>query len=122
MLLVKACAGISQIHGIGLMAQEFIPQGACVWTLTPDFDVLLGKEQLPSLSEITQQQVRSYTYFDETRNAYVLSSDDRFTNHADNPNTRKIGDSAYAVKDIYPDEEITTDYCEWCKENGFLAS
>ncbi|MBI5757401.1 MAG: SET domain-containing protein-lysine N-methyltransferase, partial [Planctomycetales bacterium] len=41
MLLVNASAGTSGIHGIGLIANEFIPAGTVVWVLKPDLDLVL---------------------------------------------------------------------------------
>ncbi|MFN0109272.1 MAG: SET domain-containing protein-lysine N-methyltransferase [Blastocatellia bacterium] len=88
MLLVNAKVGISKIHGLGLIAQEFIPKGTCIWQFQPGFDLMIGETELAKLSITTQKQIRHYAFYDPARLAYVLSGDDdRFTNHSDNPNT-----------------------------------
>lgn len=113
MLLVDASAGLSKLHGIGLIAREFIPRGARIWALKPGFDLLLTEQEVVALSAASQLQVRHYSYFDEKLQKYVLSSDDdRFTNHSDTPNTKDCGDHSEAVADIQPGEEITADYVE----------
>jgi SET domain-containing protein len=113
MLLVRAKAGPSQIHGLGLIAREFIPAGTAVWRFTPRFDVLIRERDMPRLSETARNQVEHYAYFHTDTRTFVLSSDDdRFTNHSYDPNTRPVGDRAVAVRDIRTGEEITSDYSE----------
>lgn len=114
MLLVNATAGPSELHGIGLIAREFIPCGTKIWIINPNFDRLLSEEEFQSLSPVAQQQVKHYAYFCNTQRRYVLSADDdRFTNHSQNPNTKGYGECSIAVRDILPDEEITANYEEY---------
>jgi uncharacterized protein len=114
MLLVNARAGLSDIHGIGLIAQEFIPKGARIWTFKEGFDLVIPKQDLQLLSSAARDQVIWYAYYDYDLEAYILSSDDdRFTNHSENPNTANEDDYTYALIDIYPSTEITWDYREW---------
>jgi hypothetical protein len=49
-LLINAKAGPSLVHGIGLIAQEFIPKGAKVWQFMPEFDLLISEDSLDRLS------------------------------------------------------------------------
>jgi SET domain-containing protein len=117
MLLVDARAGISHIHGIGLIAHEFIPKGTCLWTLRPDFDVLLTEEQIQALPPAAQHQARRYSFYDSSLNCYILASDDsRFCNHSDDPNMLDDDkrEDNFAARDIYPGEELTWDYRPWC--------
>ncbi len=115
MLLVNARVGISNIHGLGLIAQEFIPKGTRIWQFQPGFDLMIGEAELSELSLTAQQQVRHYAFFDPVRRSYVLSGDDdRFTNHSDNSNTLEQGGyDSYAIRDIQPGEEITWNYFGW---------
>ncbi|MFO0878148.1 MAG: SET domain-containing protein [Gemmataceae bacterium] len=120
MLLVNARAGVSRIHGIGLIAREFIPRGASIWEYRPGFDLELPDDLVRILSGPAQEQVFWYAYYDLTQRVYVLSADDdRFTNHADDPNTTNEGKAVtFATRDILPGEEITWDYRPW---GGLLA-
>lgn len=115
MLLVNACASISKIHGIGLIAQEFIPKGTRIWEFREGIDLQFTSEQLNQLSPVSKQQVLQYCDgdYDPELGIYTLSVDDaRFTNHADQPNTvmSEEGRITVATKDIQPGEEITWNY------------
>jgi SET domain-containing protein len=113
MLLVRAKAAASQIHGVGLIAQEFIPAGTIVWKFKPGFDVEIKEKDLDKLSLTAREQVLYYACLNEATRTFVLSSDDdRVTNHSDNPNTRCRDDYTFAVRDIQEGEEITSDYAE----------
>jgi hypothetical protein len=85
-----------------------------VWEPRRGFDLFLSEEEFSALSEPARRQVGWYAYWDPGRRMYVLSADDdRFTNHSDDPNTENVGEATYAVRDIYPGEEITWDYRPW---------
>ncbi len=115
MLLVSAKVGVSKIHGFGLIAEEFIPKGTCIWRFQPGFDLMIGEAEFAALSATTQTQVRHYAFYDPARQAFVLSGDDdRFTNHSDDPNTAEEGGyDSYAKRDIQAGEEITWNYFGW---------
>ena len=113
MLLVRAKAAASQIHGVGLIAQEFIAAGTIVWKFKRGFDLEIKEKDLETLSLTAREQVLYYACWNEATRTFVLSSDDdRVTNHSDNPNTRCRDDCTYAVRDIQAGEEITSDYTE----------
>lgn len=116
MLLVKAWVGVSKIHGLGLIAHEFIPKGTVVWKLVPGFDIILSQDELQKLPPVVQEQVAHYGFFHADINRHVLcADDDRFTNHSDNANIRCYSDHAVAVRDIQDGEEITDNYNEYGK-------
>jgi len=113
MLLVNARCGPSTIHGLGLIAQEFIPAGQHVWLIHCGFDVILTEVEFLALSLPARQQVCNYAYFCLVQRVFVLSSDDdRFTNHSEQPNIQFEGGMAVAIRDILAGEEITGDYRE----------
>jgi SET domain-containing protein len=113
MLLVNAQAGPSGIHGIGLIAQEFIPKGTKIWHFMPGFDVSIPEADLQRLSPAARRQLFYYAYFHLGTRTFVLSSDDdRFTNHSDTPNTEPMDDYTIATRDIHPGEDITIDYSD----------
>lgn len=112
MLLVPAKCGPSKIHGLGLIAQEFIPKGTPTWRFQDGFDVVLTEEAFLALTPAARKQVLNYATFDVEDRVFVLGSDDdRFTNHSDDPTIRwGDNDSLVAVRDLQPGDEITCDY------------
>lgn len=115
MLLVKTKVKNSDVHGLGLFADEFIPKGTAIWKLNSKFDLLLSKDDVKNLSDAVQAQVLHYGYFDENYQMYVLCSDDaRFFNHSNTPNCldKMVGseDMTIALRDIEIGEELTSDY------------
>ena len=127
MLLVKTKTRVSEIHGIGLFAAEFIPKGTMTWKFLEGFDLRLPKSILAELSTPAKEQFLKYSYLDSGSMLYELCSDDaRFFNHSDTPNTGSISDIIdVALRDIQPGEELTCDYrtfdADWelkLKESG----
>ncbi|HEY9586021.1 MAG TPA: hypothetical protein VJJ27_00060 [Candidatus Paceibacterota bacterium] len=49
MLLIKTKVKSSKIHGLGLFADQFIPEGTEIWRFTPGFDQKFTGEQLLAL-------------------------------------------------------------------------
>jgi SET domain-containing protein len=132
MLLIKTRLGPSQIHGIGLFADEFIAAGAVTWSFLPGFDLRFPESILEQLSEPVREQFSRYSYRDPKSGLYEFCSDDaRFFNHSDTPNTGSIQEASgeeidLALRDIEPGEELTCDYRtfddEWEKKLGRRGS
>jgi hypothetical protein len=113
MMLVKCWVGPSAIHGLGLIAKEFIPNGTVVWKLVPGFDVVLSEAEFQELPQAAKDQILYYGWFDNRLKKHILSvDDDRFTNHSDTPNIHLSGNFAVALCDIHPGAEITCNYTE----------
>lgn len=117
MLRVNARAGVSAIHGLGLFAKDFIPNGTTIWEFMAGFDIEIPESSVEMLSPPAQQQLRHYAEYVAAQRLFVLSGDDdRFTNHSDTPNTRRRDvygrQVVYAARDILAGEEITCDYRE----------
>ncbi len=116
MLLVRTKLKSSSIHGLGLFADQFIPQGTPTWKYLEGFDFRVPAAMLERLSPIAREQFLTYTYLRPALGVYELCSDDaRFFNHADDPNTKCVdlpnGDAHdVATRDIQPGEELTCDY------------
>ena len=113
MLLVNAYKGRSQIHGLGLFAQEFIKAGTKVWEFNQLIDIRIPSCKLIFLSNSSLCQIASYAIYHPDKRFYLLSGDDdRFTNHSENPNTAldENWNFALATRDISQGEEITINY------------
>ena len=123
LLLVKTKLGRSEIHGVGLFADQFIAAGTPTWVFAEGFDVKLTPDAIAQLPEHARHQCNGYCFRCTESGDYILCSDDaRFFNHADLPNTHTIRqpDGRYldvATRDIHPGEELTCDYrsfdAEW---------
>lgn len=123
MLLVPTYLDKSDIQGIGLFAKDYIPEGTMISKFQPGFDLVIPKDDLLKLSSPVIEQVARYSYQNKETLDYILCSDDqRFVNHADEPNvlckmpensTNPDDQECYAVRDIHPGEEITNDYREF---------
>ncbi len=123
MLLIKTKIGSSSIHGIGCFADQFIPKGALVRKFIEGFDLEIPKGKVDALPDAAREQFLNYAYFDREANLYTLNPDDeRFVNHADDPNVGEdpsrddaMGEM-YALRDIQAGEELTENYYEFDDE------
>lgn len=118
MLIIKASAKPSAIHGIGLFADQEIKKGTIIWKYNNKFDISFTREEMNTLNEIQKNFVFHFAYLSKISNKYILSIDDsRFINHSINNNMDSVETSgetescAVAKKDITIGEEITVNYC-----------
>ncbi|MCC6303767.1 MAG: SET domain-containing protein [Rhodobacteraceae bacterium] len=115
-LLVRTVVKESPIHGLGLFADEFIPRGTEIWRFDPLLDRVLPLAELDRLPDHVRLFVEVYSEYFPERGLLVLSGDnDRFTNHAADPNTEVVLPNApdarvIATRDIEVGAEITCDY------------
>ncbi len=117
MLFVNTVLKKSPIDGLGLFANQFIPQGAVVWRFTPGFDIEVREKKLKDLSPPARKQFLKYAFLEPGTDNYILCFDDaRFSNHSDHPNCVNVllqSDNewaAVAARDIFPGDELTCDY------------
>ena len=116
MLLVRTSVRQSPIHGLGVFAEEDIPDGAILWRFEPMLDRVIHEGDLGSLPAHLVDFIEVYSEYFPELGVLVLSGDnDRFTNHSDDPNTEVVlpnGPEAHvrARRAIAAGEEITCDY------------
>ncbi len=117
MLVVKASAKPSRIHGIGLFADQDIKKGKLIWKFDPRFDILFDPKEVDLMPKIQKDFIKHCAYLSKVTGKYILSVDDsRFLNHSSNNNIDGIdiaggpegGDAAN--RDIRAGEELTVDY------------
>ncbi len=117
MLLVKTKIKESEVHGVGLFADQFIPKGTEIWRFTPGFDQKFTREQILSFPDLLQIYIYKYCWRSKKSKLYCLSADNgKYFNHSENPNIL----SGYrdneeevvtvAVRDIETGEEILDNY------------
>lgn len=116
MLLIKTKIKPSEIDGVGLFADEFVPKGAVVWESSlPNLDINLTEQQFQNLTENEKEYFLHYGYHDKKTGHYFLTFDNtRFINHASDENiTLDIQlDKLVAKRNIQAGEEITHNYSE----------
>lgn len=120
MLRVKTKLKNSDIHGIGLFAEEFIPKGTITWAYDPEFDTAFTEEQIRRMPTVAQEIFWHYAYLDKEIDKYILCADDqRFINHSNtefNINSTTKFDTAN--KDIQIGEELICNYTNF--EEGYF--
>lgn len=117
MLLVKTKIKQSDIHGIGLFADQFIPKGTKVAQFTDGFDMKFTRDQLLTMPDAVQVYMCKYGWKGRKSKLYCLCSDDaKYFNHSTDPNTLseytkdQIEVVTTAIKDIVPGEEMLDNY------------
>ena len=116
MLLVRTSVRQSPIHGLGVFAEEDIPEGAILWRFEPFLDRVINEQELGAMPDHLVDFIEIYSEYFPELGVLVLSGDnDRFTNHSDDPNTEVVlpnGTEAQvrARRLIVAGEEITCDY------------
>jgi len=116
MLLVKACALPSTLHGLGVFAVGFVPKGTPIWRFEPGFDRSFTPEQFAALPPLAQAHLRQHAYPELSTGNWILSGDlTIFMNHSSPPNTGALPGATepvttVALRDIAAGEELTCDY------------
>lgn len=114
MLRVKTKLAPSEVEGIGLFADEFIPKGTVTWQYDMEFDVAFDESALARVPGPVCGQFLKYSYFDHSLKKYILCSDNqRFINHSNNPNIFSTPEKDIAAKDIQQGEEMLCDYTHY---------
>lgn len=120
MLLIKATAKPSIIHGIGLFLDEDISKGTQIWKFSPGLDLEIIPSNFDKLSAYEKDFINFYGFHSKKTNNYHLSFDNvRFINHSKEGNVgidMSVDDVEYpliANKDIKNGEELTQNYFEF---------
>jgi len=96
----------SSIHGLGLFARTFIPEGAFIGCYEGE---PTGEDGMHVLW-VEGEREDEWLGFDGNNEL-------RFMNHSTAPNGEMDGQDLYAARDIKEDEEVTIDYGEWFEED-----
>ncbi len=104
----------SEIHGLGLFADESIPKDSVVYSINESLDLIISLEKFNKLSENEQQTIKHYGYFDKQKKFWHLSFDDiRFCNHSFESNITLKNNDLISTKNIQKGDEITQNYKEF---------
>lgn len=118
MIHIKYKLRESELHGIGLFADEEIGRGTLVYSASPELDVNISESRFQNLDPKEQEEVRYWGYWDKANNVWHVDFDNtRFINHSYNANLTQ--DEEYgeahliATRDIKKGEELTQNYLEF---------
>lgn len=128
MLKVKTYLDKSPVNGIGIFANEDIPQGKIIWEFNHFVDLVFSSEEWDNLTKSISfeslQQVLKYTY--KSNGKYYLCVDSaQFMNHNDdqyNIGNNSQNDTMFARWDIKRGEELLCNYFEYCDSDDYNLS
>jgi uncharacterized protein len=117
MLIVPTSVKQSEIAGLGLFAEQYIPKGTVIWKFNPIIDILYTPEDVTNMPEDVRKIITHFAFLSKVSGMYVLPIDnDRFMNHSLNNNIDSVfveGEKellGVANRDIQVGEEILTNY------------
>jgi hypothetical protein len=118
MLIVPIEARHSPIHGLGVFAREFIPQGTIIWQFDPGIDRRFPVDWVARQPAHVRAFMASYAVLNLDGQQYTLAGDHTlFVNHSPSPNMAPKPEVlvngeevVVATRDVQPGEELTIDY------------
>jgi SET domain-containing protein len=108
----------SDLHGVGLFADEDIKQGQLIYTASPLLDLNITQEQFDNLNQKEKDEILWWGFFDRPSQMWHVDFDvSKFINHSGNATVTQDDshEEAYlvATRDIQPGEELTQNYLEF---------
>lgn len=124
MLLVKTVLNNSQIHGIGLFADQDICKGETIWKFHPSTCTIFSYQEFLSLcNSIPLVGITNFLQYSYLKNnqVYYLSDNSKFINHSLEANIGFSNDyKEIALRDITKGEELLENYIQSYDENDFF--
>jgi SET domain-containing protein len=111
----------SELHGVGLFANEDIKSGQLIYTASPLLDLNITQDQFDSLDKKEQDEILWWGFFDQPSQMWHVDFDvSKFINHSYDATVTQDEqhDEAYlvAARDITVGEELTQNYLEFESE------
>jgi SET domain-containing protein len=117
MLRVKNKLDFSELHGLGVFADEPIKKGQMVIRFHRDFDLVFRDDEMEKLPKAMRDAIEYYGFRNERLKVYTYNVDnERFMNHSEDPNLISGRQVVFALRDIAVGEELTMDYRTFCDE------
>jgi SET domain-containing protein len=118
MIHIKYKLKTSELHGIGLFADESINKGETVYTASPLLDLNISQEQFDSLAQNEKDEILWWGFFDAPSQMWHVDFDmSKFINHSYEPTVSQdpTHDEAclVATRHIQTGEELTQNYLEF---------
>jgi SET domain-containing protein len=121
MIHIKYKLDKSDIHGIGLFADEDLSMGQLIYTESPLLDVNISEAQFDSLSENEKREIKYWGFNIGDKGIWHVDFDvSKFINHAKDGTATQDSShkEAYliATRDVKKGEELTQNYLEFESE------
>ena len=114
MLQVKTYLGKSDLEGVGVFADMFIPKGIVIWKYNPYFTYKISAKKISKFTDSEKARLRFLPYYwvDKKGNYMIPLDHDRYMNHSRKANIEPLIDDKtdIANRDIHIGEELTVDY------------
>jgi hypothetical protein len=114
MMLVPTYVAHSKIQGLGLFATKKIYRNTPMQMDNPIFDIILTPPQVAALIPIARDHIARYAWTDDAGLKHIGVDNDKYVNHADDPNMGvpegETSEVCVALRDIEVGEEITEVY------------
>lgn len=109
---------VSNLHGVGLFANENIKKGQLIYTASPLLDLNITQKQFDSLKQKEKDEILWWGFFDQPSQMWHVDFDvSKFINHSPDATVTQDDnhDEAYliATRDIPSGEELTQNYLEF---------
>ena len=115
-LLVNTKVSKSEIHNLGLFADQFIPTGTLVWKHDSVLDGWISSNEIQNAPESFKKHLDYFCCYDIELDSYIVAKDNvNWINHSDNPNLNSPTKYFHiALRDINVGEELTLNYRQIC--------
>lgn len=118
MMHIKYTLGASDLHGIGVFADEDLHKGQLIYTASPMLDVNISQAEFESLPDKEKAEVAWWGYKVPNKDIWHVDFDvSKFINHSDEGSVTqdRNHEGAYVVaaRDIRAGEELTQNYLEF---------
>ena len=117
MLVVETYLAPSKIHGIGLFASQFIPQGTAIWRFHPVIDHVYTKSKFLKICQGLEGDEEALNHmlnscYVRSNKCYYITDNARFINHAEHEFNLDLSDdeTEVAIRDIHAGEELLENY------------
>jgi uncharacterized protein len=122
MIHIKYKLKTSELHGIGLFADQPIKKGDLIYTASPLLDLNITQVQFDNLDQKEKDEILWWGFFDQPSQMWHVDFDvSKFINHSNDATlTQDLKhDEAHLVstRDINSDEELTQNYLEFESED-----
>jgi uncharacterized protein len=126
MIHIKYKLKASELHGIGLFADQDIKKGELIYTASPILDVNITEEQFRELDDKEKTEVQYWGFYIVSEKLWHVDFDvSRFVNHsfeATITQDKKYIDAyLIAATDIKKGEELTQNYLEFESKGDLLS-